>query len=67
MDYYVSTPFLFSCPYYEKPLIKLCENRKINVHRRMELVKVDGSKKEATFKNLDKPTNELINKKVINN
>lgn len=30
----------------------------------MELVKVDDSKKEVTFKNLDKP-DDLINKKVF--
>jgi len=58
IEYYTSLPVLFGVKKYADALNKVCEERKININLRHNLVEVDPDKKEAIFQHLD--TNEKV-------
>jgi len=58
IQYYTSLPVLFGVKKYANALNKVCEERKININLRHNLVEVNPDKKEAIFEHLD--TNEKV-------
>ncbi|XP_015183182.1 PREDICTED: sulfide:quinone oxidoreductase, mitochondrial isoform X4 [Polistes dominula] len=53
--YHTSLPVIFGVKKYADALWKICNDRNIDVKTRLNLVKIDVDKQEATFENLDCP------------
>lgn len=55
MFYNTSLPVIFGVKKYADALWPICNERNIFVNTRTNLIKIDVSKQEATFQNLDNP------------
>lgn len=53
--YCTTLPVIFGVKKYAESLSKICKERDIKLHTRLNLVEVDYKNKNAIFENLDKP------------